>query len=40
MRSIKILALALLTYTNGAAVDYTKNGDNWGDTYSGCKGGT
>ena len=40
MKHIKILALALLTCTNAASVDYTKNGDNWGDSYAGCKGGT
>jgi len=40
MRHIKTLALALLTCTNAASVDYTTNGDNWGDAYAGCKGGT
>jgi len=40
MRHIKILALALLTSTNAASVDYTSNGDNWGDSYEDCKTGT
>ena len=38
MKRIKILAVALLTCTNAQSVDYTKNGDNWGD--KGCKEGT
>merc|ERR1711935_431798 len=40
MRHIKILALALLTSTNAASVDYTSNGDNWGDSFEDCKTGT
>jgi len=40
MKNIKILALTLLTYGNAASVDYKTNGDNWPDSFSGCKGGT
>jgi len=40
MRHIKLLAFTLLTYTNAASVDYTTNGDNWGETFPDCKTGT
>jgi len=40
MRHVKILALALLSNVNGAVVDYTTNGDNWGVKYPTCKTGT